>query len=536
MSPRIPRSGKRRTRDRFTRFQAGLIGIVLLLALCYGVYTKFANPFASKFTITAQFESANGLNIGSPVRIAGVNVGKVQSVSAVGGAYGHGQQAADVTMNIDSAGLPLFRNATFDIRPRIFLEGNFFVDIHPGTPQSAPVQSGYTFPEAAGTEPVQLDQLLSSLQLNTRQSLQTLIQQYGIAVKLGGPSYNASIQYWLPAYKYSSIVAHDFQGDEPSDIPNFIAKGADVSAAFDRYPADLRNLITNLDTTAAAFASQRTALGEAVAELPVTLSTAIPAFHALNTALPKFDRLSVALEPGVVSSGPAIDASLPFVTQLKDLVQPNELGEVAKELRGAVPALAKLTAASIPLFKNGVRPASACIANEVYPWSQLTLNDGVFSGTPGFPLRKVYQEAVDYLPGLAGESRNFDANGPYIRVLLSGGSLTYSLSPGLFGQSLEAIDSTQPQEPAGGKEPPLEADVPCDTQQTITSVDAKPGPPISAVQSNLRAPGASLRWTDAVEAALAQMDMTAKQQGIKFAVSGALQHDLTTLTKELKVR
>jgi phospholipid/cholesterol/gamma-HCH transport system substrate-binding protein len=533
MSPRI---GKGRTRDRFTRFQAGLIGIILLLALCYGVYTKFANPFASKFTISAQFESANGLNIGSPVRIAGVNVGKVESVSAIGGPYGHGKQAADVTMEIDSAAQPIFRNATFDIRPRIFLEGNFFVDIHPGTPQAPAVPSGYVFPVAAGTEPVQLDQLLSSLQANTRQSLQTLIQQYGEAVKIGGPSYNASIQYWLPAYKYSSIVAHDFQGEEPSDIPNFIAKGADVSAAFDRYPAALRNLITDLDTTASAFASQRAALGEAVAELPVTLGAAIPAFHALNTALPKFSHLAVALEPGVVSAGPAIDASLPFVTQLKDLVQPNELGEVAKELRGTVPALAKLTAASIPLFKNGVRPASACIVNEVYPWSQLTLNDGIFSGTPGFPLRKVFQEGVDYLPGLGGESRNFDANGPYIRVLLSGGSLTYSLSPGMFGQSLEAIDSTQPQEPAGGKEPPLEANVPCDTQKTITNLTAKPGAPIQAVQSNLRAPGATLRWADAVEAALGQMDMTASQQGIKFAVSGALKRDLTMLTKDLKVR
>jgi ABC-type transporter Mla subunit MlaD len=533
VSPRIPHSGKRRTRDRFTRFQAGVIGIVLLLALCYGVYTKFANPFASQFTISAQFESASGLNIGSPVRIAGVNVGKVTSVSAIGGTYGHGQQAADVTMNIDSAALPIFRNATFDIRPRIFLEGNFFVDLHPGTPQTAEVQSGYVFPEAAGTEPVQLDQLLSSLQQNTRRSLQTLIQQYGEAVKIGGPAYNASIQYWLPAYKYSSVVAHDFQGLEPSDIPNFIAKGADVSAAFDRYPATLRNLITNLDTTAAAFASQRTALGQAVSALPVTLATALPAFRALNTALPKFDRLAVALEPGVISSGPAIDASLPFVTQLKDLVQPNELGEVAKELRGTVPALAKLTAESIPLFKKGVRPASACIVNEVYPWSQLTLNDGIFSGTTGFPLRKVYQEGVDYLPGLAGESRNFDANGPYIRVLLSGGTLTYSLSPGLFAQSLEPIDSVQPQEPAGGEEPPLEPDVACDTQQAITDLTAKPGPPITAVQSNLRAPGATLRWTDAVEAALGQMDLTASQQGIKFAVSSGLQHVLTTLNKDV---
>ena len=53
----------------------------------------------------------------------------------------------------------------------------------------------------------------------------------------------------------------------------------------------------------------------------------------------------------------------------------------------------------------------------IYPWSQLTVPDSHFNASNGFPPRKVYVEAVDYLPGLAGESRNFDANGPYIRIL-----------------------------------------------------------------------------------------------------------------------
>ena len=80
-------------------------------------------------------------------------------------------------------------------------------------------------------------------------------------------------------------------------------------------------------------------------------------------------------------------------------------------------------------MRDGVRPASSCLANVVYPWSQLTLPDPNFNASNGFPPRKVYVEAVDYLPGLAGESRNFDANGAYIRVLLTGGPLTYSLQP-----------------------------------------------------------------------------------------------------------
>ena len=100
-------------------------------------------------------------------------------------------------------------------------------------------------------------------------------------------------------------------------------------------------------------------------------------------------------------------------------------------------------------MRSGVRPASSCLATVVYPWSQLTLTDPHFNASNGFPPRKVYVEAVDYLPGLAGESRNFDANGAYIRVLLTAGSLTYSLSPGAFGQAVAPLIATQPTLPPG---------------------------------------------------------------------------------------
>ena len=39
-------------------------------------------------------------------------------------------------MEIDEKGLPIHKDATLKIRPRIFLEGNFFVDLKPGSPSS----------------------------------------------------------------------------------------------------------------------------------------------------------------------------------------------------------------------------------------------------------------------------------------------------------------------------------------------------------------------------------------------------------------
>ncbi len=125
----------------------------------------------------------------------------------------------------------------------------------------------------------------------------------------------------------------------------------------------------------------------------------MPAFNALNAAFPPLRTLARALVPGVKSTGPMVDASLPFVTQLNDLVQPSELRGLTADLRPTVPALARLTKDTIPLMRNEVRPAASCVANVIYPWSQLTVPDRNFNASNGFPPRKVYVEAVDYLPG-----------------------------------------------------------------------------------------------------------------------------------------
>ncbi len=517
---------KGRRRRGLSTFAAGAIGIVVLIVFAYAVYTKFANPFARPFTIHAVFSSANGLQSGSLVRIAGVNVGKVTGVSIEPGCQSADQtpvacRAADVTMQIDSDGLPIHQDARFAIRPRIFLEGNFFVDVSPGTPSAPIAPDGHTFPIQQGVEPVQLDQVLTSLQANTRRNLQTLLQQYGKAVVTAGPSYNRSIRYWLPAYQYSALVAHDALGIAPNDLSNYIAAQGTVAGALNANPADLRSLITDLNTTANAFARQSAALRDTIIQLPRTLSAAIPAFNALNAAFPPLRQLAVALLPGVKSTGPAIDASLPFITQLRRLVAPSELQGLVSDLSPTVPALAQLAHETIPLMKNQVRPASSCVANVIFPWSQLTVPDPHFNAANGFPPRKVYVEAVDYLPGLAGESRNFDANGPFIRILGPGGAHTYSLQPGLFGQSLAPLLAVQPQLPPGGRRPPYEPTVPCETQPPIRSLFAATSAPLHQVSTTAPALALSARAHE-IRQALTTVERAAHAAGLKVHLTSGM--------------
>jgi virulence factor Mce-like protein len=492
-----------------------MIGIVVLVIFTYGGFTKFANPFASPFTVHALVPNASSLRPNSLVRIAGVNVGKVASISSV-----NGSQAANVAMTIDSNGLPLHSDATFWIRPRTFLEGNFFVDITPGSPSAPTVGSGHIFPIQQSRAPVQLDQVLSSLQANTRANLQVLLKTYGYAVKTGGPSFARSINYWLPAYEYSAIVGHDLLGIQPHDLSNGIYEQGTVSGAIDAHPQNLESLITNFNTTAAAFAHQNVALQQAVAELPRTLSAATPAFNALNAAFPPLRELARTLIPGVQSAGPAIDVSLPFINQLRLLVQPSELRGLTNDLKYTVPSLAKLTNETIPLMKNEVRPASSCVNKVVIPWSKLEINDPNFNASNGFPPHPAYVETLELLPGIAGESRTFDANGPYIRLLFGGGTFTYSLQPGQFGTLLQQLTGVQPIPPPGDKRPPLEENVPCETQTPIPTLDTPTGSgptPINPSTSSAVTQALEQSTTKVLNATIAQIG---KQSGHPVSVTG----------------
>jgi hypothetical protein len=240
--------------------------------------------------------------------------------------------------------------------------------------------------------------------------------------------------------------------------------------------------------------------------LEASLCTSVAQPAPPNCAPGPLREFARALIPATQTLAPTIDASLPFFTQLRQLVSPPELLGLTNDLSATIPALAKLDAESIPLMQNGVRPASSCQVNVVLPWSRLTIQDPHFNASNGFPPRPVYVEAVNYLPGLSGESRSFDANGPYVRVLGPGGAFTYSLSPNLFGSSLNKILGVQPRTPAphtsgdGAKvpvsRPPLKPNVPCETQPAITGSvlnNAAQGPTPQPVQgATSSATGAAL--------------------------------------------
>ncbi len=135
-------------------------GLLVALLMAFGVYLAFAKklPFTGEgFQLNAQFENATTLRPTSPVRIAGVNVGKVTGIE-------HDGETVKVTFSVDEAGQPIHSDATIEIRPRLFLEGNFFLDLNPGSPSAAELGDGDTIPVTQTATAVQIDEVLAALQ------------------------------------------------------------------------------------------------------------------------------------------------------------------------------------------------------------------------------------------------------------------------------------------------------------------------------------------------------------------------------------
>jgi phospholipid/cholesterol/gamma-HCH transport system substrate-binding protein len=464
----VSRGGRRRKQgpSPSSNVRIAVITLAIVIPLLFLGFTKKV-PFAHHYEIKAAFASANNIKTGSPVRIAGVEVGKVTKVTRTEKTG----DAAIVTMRVGKAGQPVHDDARAKIRPRIFLEGNFFVDLEPGTPTAPEMKDGQTIPINQTSTPVQFDQVLTALQSDTREDLKTLLDQYGKALSKGGAkAFNRSIPYWKPAYRDTAIVNEASLGETEHDLSGYIANAGATAAALDRNSGQLKSLITDFNTTAAAFAREDDNLRASLQELPNTLHAAMPALASLNASFPPLRAFAQDLRPGVRSSGPALDASIPLVRQLRGLVSEDELRGLTADLKPAVPALAQLARQSIPLAQQG-RLFASCQNETVLPWSRDKVGDENFK-----PSGPVYEETAKAFPGLAGESRSGDANGQWFRVLAAGGTNLVTLAPGQFATTAFPIIGANP--PKQVVRPPLNQNVPCETQQPpdLDSKQAAPPP------------------------------------------------------------
>jgi ABC-type transporter Mla subunit MlaD len=426
-------------------FKAGVLAITVIVLLAFFGFTK-ANPFANPYELKALFRDVENLKVRSPVRIAGVEVGKVTKVEPK-----EGGGAAEVTMELREDALPLREDARLQIRSRIFLEGNFFVDIEPGSPSGDELDDGSTVPVTQTATTVTLPDILDTLDADVRGDLQTFLHEYGTVALQGGGAraFNRAVPSFEPAYRYGALTNDALLGLEPDrDIQRLLRGQQKTFAALSANPRTLRELVTDLNTTAGAIASADTQLEAAIPALRDTLKVGYPALGELNAALPTLSTFSREALPGVRSSAPALAAATPWMRQARFLVQESELKGLAADLRQAVPNLVLLNTRLIP-FLDQLRALSSCTNSVLVPWAEDEI-PSIEEGNSGHSVREQINRSF---VGLAGESRVNDANTPVFHVQ---GVAPFKLAAG----EIEPGAPTNPNVP-----PPHRPDVPCETQE-----------------------------------------------------------------------
>ena len=500
-----PDGGRKTTKynETFFRRMGGpgptTVGIVVMLVILAGLYLAFAKslPFTSPgYELKATFANAVRISNKAPVRIAGVNVGRVTGIEREG-------DNSVVTFTVDDSGRPIHDDATVEIRPRIFLEGNFFVQVDPGSPSAPELPDTGTIPISHTSTAVQLDQVLTALQRPERANLQLLLTGFGNALiqeptaaedaaqdpsvrgLTASEAVNKALRTGGTANRTTAIVNQAFLGSGKNDLARLLTGGNRTFKSLVGVETQLKDLLSNFDTFTGSLADESRNLSTTIQLLAPTLTTAQRSLVSLNAALPPLRGLAIATRPGIAELPATIAAGLPFIAQAKPLLSERELGGIARLLAQGTPTSAATVAETIKGLPQLTR-FNRCIAGNLVPAGNVVLSDSGngFDFSTGQPN---YREFFYTAAGVAGETANFDGNGVYVRFQPGGGPVKVKLknpsgsflSDEMFGNTISPPIGTRPRL---GTMPPLKPDVPCfkNAVPNLNGPAAALGPPSPA--------------------------------------------------------
>ena len=319
-------------------FAAGLIAIVLIAVGTLFAFTKF-NPFASPYKLTAVFETANNLK----PQLAGADRrrGRGQGQEGRGGRRAAGR--ARVKMEIKDKGLPIHEDAELKIRPRIFLEGNFFVDITPGSPSAPELEDG--------GEPIPMNQTVGAGAVRRRARRapdRHPLGPPGLPQGVlegprgqGRPGLQRVAAHGESAFQNTAIVNQATLGLEPTrDLQRLLKGQQKTFAALVEDEDALKSLVTNFNIDRRRVRPRGRGAGGARSPRCATCcGSARPRWRRSTRRCPPCARSRSTRCRACAPRGPTLEASLPFIRQARALVGPRELRGAARQLRRQMPNL-----------------------------------------------------------------------------------------------------------------------------------------------------------------------------------------------------
>jgi phospholipid/cholesterol/gamma-HCH transport system substrate-binding protein len=369
------------------------VGVVMILVGALGFYYAVTHklPFQGQGgrLVTAYFTEANQLQPGNtPVRVDGIDIGKVASISPVDGG-----REGRVTLRITNSSITLHSDASASLQFRTLLGANFVVQLNPGS-ASAPPLANNTIPLKHTTVQVELDDILRIFNHHT--SLVTRVDLKQLAASMAGTQARALITDAAPTLAPTPAAFGALRGLYTNDLSGLVASASQTMKTLSDDRTDLQSLISGGAATLSAVSAERPALASALHKAPPALNATVAVSESVERTLPPLNRLITTIGPGARALGPSAAATLPAARELRttlDRVQPL-LSEVH-------PAINSLSAAANPgdTVLTGLDPTLKRLNSNILPYLYST--DSEFK-------RPVYQLIGPTFAGFASVAAEYD--------------------------------------------------------------------------------------------------------------------------------
>jgi phospholipid/cholesterol/gamma-HCH transport system substrate-binding protein len=275
-------------------------------------------PWQDRYTIRIELVSAQALTPGQgqTVDVAGVAVGAIKSVRLRDG-------VAVVDAELDPHKLPrVYANATAVVRPKTGLQ-DMVVALDPGGRPANPLRDGGTIPVAQTRPQVNLDEVLSSLDADTRDYLRILVTAGADGLRGQGENLRALFKASAPTLRLTRSATQAI-ADRRAKVRRLIHNLRALSEATAGKHDQLAQLVDASDTALRAIDRQEAALRLGLSKLPSTIDTAR---GALAAAKPLSEELGPTLRrllPSTRGLSPALRAAKPLLregtSQLRDVL------------------------------------------------------------------------------------------------------------------------------------------------------------------------------------------------------------------------
>jgi phospholipid/cholesterol/gamma-HCH transport system substrate-binding protein len=361
---------KRAIRTHATDFAAILVLLVLSIAMAGYIlsHERLRFPFiqSSPTVMNAEFSTAQAVTPGQgqTVRVSGVEVGQIGKVSLHNG-------IAIVQMDIgDKYKHLIHTDATALLRPRTGLK-DMFIELNPGSPTAPKAKPGFTIPVSNTLPDINVDEILASLDSDTRSYLDLLVNGAGNGLKgQGGNELAQVLQRFEPTHRDLARLnqAVAVRGTNLTRLVNSLQR---LNTALGAKQTQIVSLVDSSSKVFRAFASQDQNLSRAIADLPGTLAQT-------TATLTKVQTFANQLGPAATNLLPA-----------------------ARALPAANQALTALAVPSTPIIKNQIRPfvvAARPLVRQLKPAS-VNLAKATPSLSNVFAVLNHFVNMVGYNPG-----------------------------------------------------------------------------------------------------------------------------------------